>query len=256
MTALSSHPAPAPRPRRAVRLLCLPYAGGGSATYAPWRRAAPTGLEVRPVELPGRQARFGQAPIDRIEPLVELLRSELTPTLEPPWALFGHSFGATVAFELARALRRHGAPRPLALFVSAARPPHEPASRQLHRLPDAELIAAIADFGGAPPELLSDAQLQRLVLPALRADFAALETYRFAPGPPLDVPLVAFGGVRDRIVPPAMLAGWRRHSTASAAVRLLPGDHFFVERERGLLLGALAREIDLIERREGGEGDG
>lgn len=220
---------PHARSAAATRLVCLPYAGGSAAVYRTWDQLVPGDVEVCPVELPGRGMRFGEQPFTRLPPLVRALADAMEPLLDRPFALFGHSFGGLVAFELARLLRRRGWPVPCHLFVSATGAPARGRRREpvLHTAPDAELKARLHEFNGTPPEILANDELMELVLPVLRADFAALETYEYHEEPPLDVPITVFGGIHDRTVRPSELEGWRGQSTSSR-LRLLPGDHFFI----------------------------
>ena len=217
-----------PAPRAAHRLFCLPYAGGSAASYRDWHALAPDGIQVCPVELPGRGGRFGEPTLTRLRPLVDALAGALAPYLDRPFAVFGHSMGGLLAFELARTLRRRGLPLPAHLFVSAAAAPDLPRSRPpVHHATDAEVMDELRLLGGTPPELLDDKEVMELMLPVIRADFSVLETYEYRPGPPLPVPLTVFGGADDPLVPVRSLDGWRRQS-AAARLHVLPGGHFFV----------------------------
>jgi surfactin synthase thioesterase subunit len=237
----SGHPAES---RADFRLLCLPYAGGGAAAFREWHRAAPPGVEVYALELPGRGSRLSETPFRRLGPLVRAVADSVEWALDRPYALFGHSMGGLLAFELTRALRRRGAPPPQHLFVSAAAPPGtRPTQPPLHCAPDHEVKERLRTLGGTPPVLLDNDELMDLVLPTLRADFSVLETYEYADEPPLPVPITAFGGLADRVVPPSALVGWRRESSEGARVRLFPGDHFFVNSAVAEVTGAVARVL-------------
>ncbi len=217
-----------PRPEAATRLMCLPYAGGSAAVYREWGRLAPGHVEVRPVELPGHGVRRGEEPYRRLPPLVRALADALEPLLDRPYALFGHSMGGLLAFELARLLRRRGWLEPSQLFVSASPAPDRRYGPTVHDASDAELKARLHALNGTPPEVLDDEELMALALPVIRADFAVMQTYEFVDEPPLDVPLTVFGGIDDRTVQPADLAGWRDHAI-TMDLRMLPGDHFFLD---------------------------
>jgi medium-chain acyl-[acyl-carrier-protein] hydrolase len=217
-----------PGPAAETRLVCLPYAGGSASAYHAWEDLTPRHVEVCAAELPGRGARMGEEPFRRLPPLVRALADALEPLLDRPFALFGHSMGGLVAFELARLLRRRGQPAPCHLFVSASPAPGTPALRpHLHDAPDEEVKARLRALKGTPRQVLENDELMALALPVIRADFAALEAYEYREEPPLEVPLTVFGGLDDRAVRPWDLQGWRGHSTSSQ-LRLLPGDHFFV----------------------------
>jgi surfactin synthase thioesterase subunit len=239
-----------PRPRRggegAVRLFCLPHAGGGSSTFRRWSEEVPPGVEVCPVQLPGREGRLTEAPFTDVEPLVASLAEAIGPYLDRPFALFGHSMGGVIGFELARHLERVGQPGPAHLFVSASRAPQLPRRREpIHALPDAAFIDAVRRMAGTPERVLQHAELVQLVLPALRADFELVETYRYREGAPLAGPISAFGGVGDDLVRRSELAGWAEQTGGPFGLRMLPGNHFFLADPvaRPALIQALAREL-------------
>ncbi|MDT3395983.1 alpha/beta fold hydrolase [Streptomyces sp. B1866] len=213
----------------AARLLCLPYAGGGASAYRGWQAAAPRGLRVCPLEPPGRGRRLLEAPFTRLAPLVRSLTEDLAGVLDRPYALFGHSMGALIAFELARALRQRGLPPPVRLFVSGSAAPEVPRHRPgLRHATGAQIREELRSLGGTPPELLANDELMDLVLPALRADFSLLETYEYRVRPPLPVPITVFGGRSDPSVRLPQLYPWRGHGAAGTRLLMLPGDHFFL----------------------------
>jgi medium-chain acyl-[acyl-carrier-protein] hydrolase len=251
MSVARSHPPaspwivqPQPRPRAAMRLFCLPYAGGGAALFAPWAGALPETIELVAVQPPGRAERMLDPPHAAMASLIEALLAALAPLLDRPFALFGHSMGALVSFELARALRRAGGPAPARLIVSGHRAPQLPCARPpTHRLPEHEFLAELRRLNGTPPEVLAHHELMQLLIPLLRADFAVCETYTYAEAPPLDCPILTLGGLADAHVARADLEAWRPQTRAGFALRMLPGDHFFLNAERHLLLRLLAQEL-------------
>jgi len=200
----------------------------------------PAGIELCAIQLPGREQRFAEACVDRLDPFLDALMPVLSPWLDRPFVLFGHSLGALVAFELARRL----ADVPLAgVVASAFHAPHLPCERSLSALPDAAFVAEIARLGGTPPELLGDAELMEAMLPALRADFALAESYRHEPGARLAVPLVAMGGAADPWVGAEALGDWAAHTGAGFRLRLFRGGHFYLVEERGEVIAELARSF-------------
>ncbi len=226
------------------RLFCLPYAGGAAAIYRSWRRAAPGHIQVCALELPGRGSRSRETPYSSLEPLVKELAVSLGGALDQPFALFGHSMGALIAFELARALREQGAPQPAHLFVSAAASPDTAQDGPpVHNRTDAQIMRKLRELNGTPEELLADEELMTLMMPVIRADFALLETYGYREEPPLDVPLTVFGGRSDPAVPPGALAGWRRQSAVGSRLRFFPGDHFFLHSAAAGVLGEIAHAL-------------
>jgi medium-chain acyl-[acyl-carrier-protein] hydrolase len=236
-------------PRARLRLFCLPYAGGGASVFRGWAAALPADVEVCPVQLPGRESRLREPPFERARPLVEALAGALEPHLGMPFALFGHSMGAMLCFELARELRRRQWPPPLHLFVSGRRAPQLPAREApIHDLPEPEFLARLRELNGTPEEVLGHAELMRLLIPVLRADFAVNETYVFTPGEPLDLGISAFGGLGDPEVSRDELEAWREQARGAFRLRLLPGDHFFLHGARDLITESVARDLAELGR--------
>jgi surfactin synthase thioesterase subunit len=225
------------RPR--ARLLCFAHAGGSAAVFRPWAALVPGDVELVAVELPARRARLAEPAVTSIAAIVSALTNEVGPLLDRPFALFGHSMGAIVAFEFARALRELGRPLPAQLFVSGARAPQLARVPDLHTLPREAFIAGVVALGGLPVELTAEPDLMDLVLPALRADFTAIETWRYAPAPPFTFPITAFGGTEDPRVAERQLALWAEHTTGPFGVRVFPGGHFYLDKHRAALLELL-----------------
>jgi len=231
------------RERPTVRLVCFPSAGAGATAYRDWPALLPETVEVIAVQLPGREDRVREDPFTASEPLVRALGQVLRPYLDLPMALFGHSGGALLAFEVARLLqsRSYTPPR---LLVSGHRAPHLPArGRPLRDLPDDEFLAEITALDGTDTAVFADAGLRRVVLPALRADVTLWETYTYRPGPTLTATITALGGDRDPLVPIEDLHGWARHTAGACRVRQFTGHHFFLHEARGEVLATIAHEL-------------
>lgn len=228
-----------------LRLICVPYAGGGAAVYHGWADHLPGVIEPWAVRMPGRDARLHEPLRTDLVATAEELADALAPMLTQPYAFFGHSLGAFLAFETVRALRARGAPEPVLLAVSARNPPQQRTyGGGVHRLPDDEYLDVLdRRYGAIPPLLREDAQMRALYLPILRADTTMLETYRYVPGLPLGCPVVAYGGSEDPETSPATLGAWAEVTSAGCATAVLPGGHFFLGPSREELLGHLTAEL-------------
>jgi medium-chain acyl-[acyl-carrier-protein] hydrolase len=233
------------QPRRTprVRLLCFPYAGGSAAAYREWQKALPDAIEVWPIQLPGRGKRLSENPYTGVVRLLDELGEDILSNTQGPFAIFGYSMGALIAFELARRAQEKGA-NPIHLFVAARRAPHLPANHRLtYGLPDVELIAELREMQGTPPQLLDNQEAMRLFLPAVRGDFELVQTYRFTAGPALRCPITAMGGLRDSSVDYEQVEPWKAHTNARFALRMFPGDHFFINKCERDLLNVVVREL-------------
>jgi medium-chain acyl-[acyl-carrier-protein] hydrolase len=236
---------PRAHPGAGLRLFCLPYAGGAASAYRSWDAELAPDVEVCPVQLPGRGSRFREPAFRRLADLVPALAGGLAPLLDRPFALFGHSMGAVVGFELARELRRRGAPAPALLAVSGRQAPRRPEPEPpFAHLPDAEFLEEVRRrYDGIPPEVLAEEELLRLLLPTLRADIEALESHAYSPEGPLACPISCFGGEDDPHVSVADLEAWRDETSATVTVRTFRGGHFFVESSRSEILRALGEDL-------------
>ncbi len=224
-----------------IRLFCLPHAGAGSLAFQGWDAGMPAPIQVLPVLPPGREARFWEAPYTRLDPYVRDLAIAITPHLQCPYALFGHSLGALVAFELARTLRAAGAPGPSHLFVSGRIAPHLSEARPiLHTLERAALLQEMATLGGLPEGIALSEQLLDYLVPVLRADLAVNETYEFRDRPPLTTPITALGGTADPRASCAELAQWQVQAAGSFTLRTFDGGHFYLARHRTEVLSLMA----------------
>ncbi len=249
-------PLAAPDPRAALSLFCFPHAGAGASTFFRWTtgRGEPVDvvpesidhepIDVVPVQLPGREERR-DAPFRRLVPLSDALADMLEPHLDRPFALFGHSLGAWVIFELSRRLRERGRPAPEHLFVSAAAAPQRPRRHEpLCELDDEAFLAALeARYGVAAPALEEYRELIAARLPVLRADVELVETYEYREEPPLACPISVLGGRDDRSVSTAELADWRAQTSADFSQRQFAGDHFYLETVRDDVLRLVASRL-------------
>ncbi len=237
----------APRPR----LICLPYAGGSAHIFQSWQRLLDGKIDIVAPVLPGRGARLLQDPLSRIEDLLVWLQCELGDVLTGDYALWGHSMGAMLSYELARARVDQGLPQPRHLFVSGRLPPHRPRRRdQYHLADDNALIERLTLMGGMPPEVLADADLMEMLLPMLRADVAVCETYAWTPDRvPLQVPITVIGGDHDPEVPLADLPAWRDCSRGDVRIIAMAGHHFFLHDQVGAIAEILVRTLQPLDQR-------
>ncbi|MFH8472606.1 thioesterase II family protein [Streptomyces sp. NPDC018000] len=230
-----------PRPR--LRLICLPQAGSSAGSFAPWRLVPPPGVELATVELPGRGVRSAERVPDTLEELADDVIDGIPDELDGPYALFGHSFGALLAYEIAVRVSRRGLPAPRALLVSASRAPHAPVRRRVSDLDDSGLLAWLDGFGGFPPELARYPAYLQYALRTIRRDLALTEVYRAAGPVPVDCPLHVFGGTEDPLVSEAQLESWRDCAAADFTVRLLPGGHDYLFTGASATLDALVATL-------------
>lgn len=239
-----------------MRLVCFPHAGGSAGTFRTWAVDAPADVEVYAVQYPGRGDRFHEGAADSMAGLVgpvaaDLLRPE---SGVPPRSLvlFGHSLGAIAAYETARSLVARGQ-APAALIVSGHPAPALARGDTVHLGTDAELLADLRRLGGTAAELLDDEDLMEVMLPTIRRDYQVIETYRWAPGPRLPMPVTALYGDRDEEVLADEAAAWREVTDGDCATVAFPGAHFYLEEQSGAVLDhVVSRARDAVR---GGQPD-
>ncbi|MFF8562408.1 thioesterase II family protein [Streptomyces albidoflavus] len=216
-----------PAPDAQVCLVCLPHAGGSASYWFPMSAALAPCVDVLSVQYPGRQDRLAEPCRESVAELAEEVAEALAPYTGGPLALFGHSMGAVVGFEVARRLEECGTV-PAALFVSGRRAPSLHRDENVHRRDTDGIVAELRRLGGTDPRAFADPDILDLILPAVRADYKAVESYRYAPGPPLSSPLHALIGDTDPRVTPDEARAWRPHTTGDFALRVFSGGHFYL----------------------------
>lgn len=227
-------------------LICLPFAGAGPSFFTPWRRLAPEGLRILPVSLPGREKRFPEPAHTSAAPAVDDAYAQVTAALAGGGrvALFGHSMGAVLAYELAHRIERSGgAIRLEALVVSGAPGPWTPRTDRADGLPDEEFAARVRAFAGYDHPALADPEMRELLLPVLRADVRLHETYTPSFEGPLSVPVLSVRGREDALVGPAEAAEWGRATTGKVTVAEPAGGHMYLAERPGELLELVAAEV-------------
>jgi pyochelin biosynthetic protein PchC len=236
-----------------VELLCLPHAGGSAGYYFGFSRDLPARVQVTAIQYPGRQERRTEPAITDLTELARRIHQVLR--ARPgygvrPIALFGHSLGAGVAFELARLLEQDGV-IPEALFVSGRRAPSRARAEFVHQADDDSLIAEVTSLDGTAPTLLADPEIRALMLPVLRADYTAAETYQYRPGPPLTGPISALTGLDDPKVSVPEALAWRDHGTGPFDLHTFPGGHFYLAQHHQAVLDAVVTRLDRKPAEEG-----
>ncbi|SCK33443.1 Surfactin synthase thioesterase subunit [Streptomyces sp. WMMB 714] len=216
-----------PAPNAPFRLVCMPHAGGSASFFHPLSQALARKADVVAVQYPGRQDRLREKCLDDVRETADRAFASLWPLTGLPMVLFGHSMGASVAFEVARRMEDKGLV-PVALFVSGRRAPSRHRDEGIHLKNDDDFLAEIRALDGTDASLLDDPDIRRMVLPGLRADYKAAETYRYRPGPPLKCPVVAMVGDSDLKAPVEDVRAWSEHTSGAFELETFPGGHFYL----------------------------
>ncbi|MFI4995274.1 MAG: thioesterase II family protein [Hyphomicrobiales bacterium] len=230
-----------------LRLFCFPHAGAGAASFRTWPDHLPDGIEVACPCLPGRDARAGETPLAQMAPLVRDLADQVANLLDRSYALYGHSLGAFIAFDLAHELVKRGAPEPARLIVSGQRGPRLPYGRTpIFRLPDDEFLAGVRRRHNAIPEaILADPAMRTYLTRLLRADFTLVEAYRHPDVSPLSCTITVYGGVDDPMVRREQLEAWTQETAGDCAIRMVPGAHLFPQSHQAELLALISRDLEV-----------
>ncbi|MFI9201285.1 thioesterase II family protein [Streptomyces sp. NPDC053048] len=229
-----------PRPDSEVRLVCLPHAGGAASYFFPVSKAMPAFADVLCVQYPGRQDRRTEPLIDNIPDLADRVFAALLPWADKPLAFLGHSMGASVAFEVARRFEREKGVVAAGLFASGRRAPSAHRDERMHLLDDRGLVAEVDSLSGTVSGLLDDEEVLRMVLPAIRSDYRAAETYVYEPGESLRCPVLALIGDNDPKVTEEEARAWARHTEGSFELKVFPGGHFFLADHQQAVIGEIA----------------
>jgi medium-chain acyl-[acyl-carrier-protein] hydrolase len=226
-----------------LRLFCIPYAGGGAMVYRKWPAHLPIGVELWSIRLPGRETRHREPAFFRLAPLIDALAHELEPKLDLPYAIFGHSLGALIGFELARHLERE-AVGPGHLFVSAHGGPRQaPSSAPLHLATDDQILRRLRRLGGTPEAFYESHDLVAALLPNIRRDFAMAETYRYEDSTPLRCPLTVFAADGDQSDSAQSMSGWADVGSGEHRLVTFPGGHFYWSDDAAPLLDEIGADL-------------
>jgi surfactin synthase thioesterase subunit len=229
-----------------LRLVCLPHAGGAATFFRPLAQALAPTVEVLAVQYPGRQDRYREPPIDNLPELADRTFAALAGIVHSPLALFGHSMGAVVAYEVALRMRRDVLPPPVRLFASGRRAPSRYRDENVHRRSEAGVVAELRRLGGTDPRMLGDPDVVELVMRAVRTDYRAIETYRHQPDVRLDCPVTVLAGDRDPMVTLDEARDWQRHTTEPIDLRVLPGGHFLLADDPAAVVEAIAGRLAAV----------
>lgn len=223
-------------PPSRLRLVCLSHAGGGAASFLRWNRLLPAGVALCPIRRPGRESAYSEPFLRDVDSLTRGTLAALDSLPPLPVAILGHSFGALLAYELAKALAARGTPAEL-LVVSGRQAPNVPADGpKLAALPEARFIAELdARYGGIPREIREEPELLAMMLPIIRADLTASEAYRYVEAPKLHCPIVVCNGTADRAVSRERVLPWAEHTDGNCEFLEFPGGHFFLFEPSGFI---------------------
>ena len=216
------------RPNAGLRLFCFPYAGGNAQVFEDLADALPSEIETIGIDYPGRRSRFGEEPVHKLDLLVADLARSICPYLDRPFAFYGHSNGALVAYEMAKIVPRLYYRSPNHVILGAKRSPVLGPETPLHTLPDDEFIERLRDYRGTPEGVLTCPDVMDVYLPILRADFALSETYHPANLLPVDAPIHAIAGRGDALASPGMMQEWRPLTSSDFVLTTLEAEHFFL----------------------------
>jgi len=235
---------PTPRPTAKITLLCFPFAGGSSNSFRSWAGILPPSVELWAIELPGHGSRLSEPLVENIEDLIAPLSEGIVESFEKPFAIFGHSMGALLGFEVALYLQNQYQKIAEHVFLSGHGAPgtsrHEP---EIHHLPKPEFIAKIKEYNGTPQEVLENEELMDLMFPILKADFKLCETYKHQNSDQLRTPITALGGIQDPSITRHDMEQWANFTSSSFNVRFFPGDHFYLLHQKINLLKAILTDI-------------
>ncbi|MGW2541706.1 thioesterase II family protein [Kitasatospora sp. NPDC001574] len=219
-----------PRPAAGARIVCFGPAGGSPGFFKDWAQLVPGHVELQIVALPGRERRFLDDPIEDMAELADTLHDVLAPVLDRPTLLFGHSMGASVAFETARRLEASGARHLAGLVLSGRHSPHaqRETPSEAADFDDDRIVQHLEELGGTPPGFLDDPDARELILPAFRSDFRLIGRYVPGPGPKLRTPLAVLHGDRDVRVTAEDTPRWAEEAEQFLGSESLPGGHFYL----------------------------
>ncbi|TVL91766.1 thioesterase II family protein [Streptomyces sp. SAJ15] len=235
-----------PAPESSVRLVCLPHAGGSAPFYFPMSQALSPAIDVLCLQYPGRQDRRLDPAIENIPDYADAIVAELKPWLDVPTAFFGHSMGAVLAYEVALRLERDGHSGPIALFASGRRAPSRYREENVHRRDDDGIVKEMQLLSGTDSRILGNEEILRMVLPAIRSDYTAVETYRSEEGAAVRAPITVLTGDNDPRTSMEEAEAWRAHTTGDFDIHVFPGGHFFLANHSEKIIEIVSKKINAV----------
>ena len=234
-----------PQPNPDLRLFCFHYLGGGASAFRGWQEELPSGIEVCPVQLPGREGRLREPAIDQMDTLIDALAEAVHPLCDRPFAIYGHSMGSIVGFELARRLRSEYGLSPVHFIVGGYYAPEMRSRYQTKRhWEEHEIVERARTLLEAPEEILSNTEFMRALAPTIKADLSLLGGYVYSPGQLLECPITAIGGHADGEVRETDLAAWQNYTTGKFDLEMTPGSHLFLLNNRTELIEKVAVRLE------------
>ena len=238
-----------PSDASAGRLVCFPHAGGSASYYHPLSERFSPAVDVIALQYPGRQDRRQEACIRNIQILADKITEQLLRLSDKPTLFFGHSMGATLAFEVAWRLEEKGRNAPLRVIVSGRSAPGIVRSERVHQLDDAGILAEIRHLNGTESALLEDEEILRMSLPSIRGDYQAIETYSYTAGRILGCPITMFTGDSDPRTTIEEADAWRYYTKGSFRIRVFPGGHFYLSVNTASVVAEIARDLEYVIKR-------
>ncbi|GAA0422368.1 MAG: thioesterase II family protein [Bacillota bacterium] len=237
-----------------IKLFCIPYAGGSATVYSKWKRLVSANIEIVEVELTGRGRRINEALIDNMDDMIEDIYTSIKDQLQEPYAIFGHSMGGLITYELCQRLKKESHQDPVHIFISGRKAPHiKNPFYDYHDLPFDEFVKKIVNYGGMEREIFENKELAEIFVPILRADFKLIETYEYSQSNHrLDYDFSIFHGNNDHTVQWNDIIQWDEIISGNSKYHRIPGGHFFINENTrqvtDIVCNVLGNEINSLTK--------
>ncbi|EMY6536364.1 thioesterase [Salmonella enterica] len=227
-----------------IQLFCFPYAGASASIFKSWQSFLPSHIEVVGIQYPGHGSRISEKPYSSSNDIVNEMLNNIFNFQKKPFALFGHSMGAMIAFDLAKRIVTSLKQKPIHLFISGLAPPQLRKINNFNKTrTNNELINLMEQLGGTHSEILSNKELMGLILPALRSDFQIADNWFVEDVFDLSIPLTILGGDADNEVPEESLTYWSAYTTKKTTIKIYSGDHFFINTNKYQILNDISTQL-------------